>query len=641
MNPEHRPRSTRSNSAAKQPAPRAAEPTNGAQGGPLPACAVPDVRTPPQFILDFRRPLQLKVIRRWPDVDVGPVDLKIGCVTVTSGHIDMALDPLFQQTWELQRLSIGDLTSTMGLAPGEKLTLEFQTTKRKVLDQESIDSVETMTSTESTTSDNEAVDIARSSTKTQGWHVDTTGTLTCGYASLSVSAGFSQNVTESNSQAIHHMSSSTRKSANSQKALHKIEVKGVTESLISNRMTRVVSNPYHDRTMSVNVFQLIKHFNVTTTQTEPQRVVLVVAIDDVSFDSDFVISNADFLRQNLLDSALLDNLGSAIEGARPAIGKDVVKIAAGYARQAVHLLFDDINMFNVPPTTDNVGPFPPANLPSNSLTATLSIPLNSARQAFPGNGLGVTLNHDLDFVFCVLNYFYVLWQTKSGTPLASVFENDDDFAITFTTTLANDINGKLGILWPDPTKDPAKSDIKNILGIDSYTEVMRRVPGSLSMVSGMLQPLLDAVKMKEDQQQAYLEAQYILGQLLQHLECNRNFYMQQFLRYVATTTRSQAIIDLANAALAIVQAQLPVPLTVADFDVDRAFIDKQQIVVPIFTTLTDDQVTSILGKLDYTGPVSLPVPDTLTDLEVPADGIHLRWPRVHAGWRVSRHSRRQ
>ena len=116
----------------------------GGQGGattgvsPLPACATPDARTPPQFILEFRRPLQLKTLAPQP-IGAGPLALSIACVGL-SGRVDIALDPFFEQTWILQKQSIGDLASTMGLAPSEKLTLEFQFTQRKVLDQESIDS---------------------------------------------------------------------------------------------------------------------------------------------------------------------------------------------------------------------------------------------------------------------------------------------------------------------------------------------------------------------------------------------------------------------------------------------------------------------------------------------------------------------
>jgi len=83
------------------------------------------------------------------------------------------------------------------ITPFEQLTLEFQNTQRKVFDKSVIESTESIDSSESTTSDKEAVNITRASSKTENWHVDTTGMLTCGYASLSVTAGYSQSVTNS------------------------------------------------------------------------------------------------------------------------------------------------------------------------------------------------------------------------------------------------------------------------------------------------------------------------------------------------------------------------------------------------------------------------------------------------------------
>ena len=95
-----------------------------------------------------------------------------------------------------------------------------------MLDQSTLDSVESVNSTESTAADTESVNVSRASSKTQAWHVDTTGTLTCGYASLSTTVGVSQSLTESNQQAINHVTNTTRKSAQSLKSMHKIEVRG-------------------------------------------------------------------------------------------------------------------------------------------------------------------------------------------------------------------------------------------------------------------------------------------------------------------------------------------------------------------------------------------------------------------------------
>jgi hypothetical protein len=322
------------------------QPPASAQGDAVsfPACSSPDVRTPPQFVITFRRAL---ILTPSPIYTLSP-PLSLACVQVTAGSVVLGLDPRFAQTWNLTSVAIGDLASTMSLAPLEQLTLEFQSTQRKVLDRTSIDSTESMDSSESTTSDKEAINVTRASTKTQNWHVDTSGTLTCGAASLKASAGYSKSVTDSNQQTVNHITETTKKSAHSLKTLHKIEVHGVTESVVTNRMTRVLKNPYYDRTMTVNVFQLLKHFSVHTA-IEEVRSALVLRVDSFAFDSHFVVSNGDFLRTTLLDSALADDLSTATQGALPplVLMNDARNVAAAIARRALHLLFDDVNIFTL------------------------------------------------------------------------------------------------------------------------------------------------------------------------------------------------------------------------------------------------------------------------------------------------------
>ncbi|MEK7248683.1 MAG: hypothetical protein AAB092_09460 [Chloroflexota bacterium] len=64
-----------------------------------------------------------------------------------------------------------------------------------------------------------------------------------------------------------------------------------------------------------------------------------------------------------------------------------------------------------------------------------------------------------------------------------------------------------------------------------------------------------------------------------------------------------------------------------EFDIERAFLDRQQIVVPArFAAESIDlaRLDEALGAAKTT-PANLPIGPTLrvTDIEVPADGIHL------------------
>src|SRR6266568_165859 len=80
----------------------------------FPACSPPDIRIPPQFVIPLRRPMLLCSF----DVPIGDgVDtpfLQLACVKLASLEVSLGIDLRFEQIWNLQRLGLGDLASTMG-----------------------------------------------------------------------------------------------------------------------------------------------------------------------------------------------------------------------------------------------------------------------------------------------------------------------------------------------------------------------------------------------------------------------------------------------------------------------------------------------------------------------------------------------
>jgi len=114
----------------------------------LPPCAAPDLRTNPQFVVPLRRPILLLslgdiVALANLGIDVTPLPVPtLSCVQPKRIIGSIALDERFEQKWELDHVSIGDLSSTIGLAPREQLTLEFQTSQRKLMDRSVVDSAD-------------------------------------------------------------------------------------------------------------------------------------------------------------------------------------------------------------------------------------------------------------------------------------------------------------------------------------------------------------------------------------------------------------------------------------------------------------------------------------------------------------------
>jgi hypothetical protein len=623
-----------SRKAGENASPAVPAAVNAAPVTQLGACASPDARANPQFVIYFRRPLALTQVAEYPVVAAAiaaaggkskgaalggtvqsSVDTPVlACVAVLDMVVELGLDARYLQTWNLTGLSIGDLASTMGLAPLEQLTLEFQSTQRKVMDRSVVDSAESMDSSESTTSDKEAVNVTRSTVKTEGWHIDATGSVSYKAASLQVQGGYSKSVTQTNQQSIDRVTEATKKSAHNLKTLHKIEVHGVSESVVSNRMTRVLRNPYYDRTLSVNVYQLLKHFNVVTALDE-LRTAILLTINEVQFDSDFVLANADFLRNSLLDSGLVDALDTAFKGAQPPVLTGDLATAGQYARRGLQLLFSDaINMFNMAPRF-GVDP----NKPSVSFDA------SAPGTAFTDTGLGDAHETNFGLIFTVLNFYYTLTHTDgSGKVVDEIPGLSDEAAIQIAISLAADMKDKMALLLTDPKDPTTSSDIKDIIDDQQLTEGIRRMFGFVAMVNGMLTPLLQPAAADQTALTSQYQARFTLNRLLGHLNCNSNYYIQEYLLYVANQTRNQAIVDLATQILGDPYFQIRLQgASASDFDPTTAFVSQRQIIIPGAVALTGANLSALGRELFKDGtPVADPQPG-IVDVDVPCDGIHL------------------
>jgi hypothetical protein len=229
----------------------------------FPACSAPETRTAPQFILPYRRPWTFYPLYIKRLDDVRRPNLEFACVKTENPkefQVYLGYDLRFEQIWNLLGLKIGDLSSTISLAPSERLTIEILNSQRKVLEQTTIDSTEEIISTESSQLDKEVINVARSSSRNNNWRVDGNGSFSLGPVSLGTSGGISGTFTETSQNSIEQLSEATKKSARNLKTLQKIEVRGVTERFVQNRMTRIIKNPYHDRTLNSQRFPTRKTF---------------------------------------------------------------------------------------------------------------------------------------------------------------------------------------------------------------------------------------------------------------------------------------------------------------------------------------------------------------------------------------------
>ena len=633
----------------------------------------PPQRTGAVFELQYRRPILLveagdQIIPASLLYQSLPTLAELSGATYTLNGVYFAFDTRFSQGWNLVDVFIGDLATTIALAPLEQLTVEVVSSQRKVLDQSTMDSTESVTSSESTTADKEAVNVVRSASKTEGWHVDGTATVSVGYASGSISAGYAKSVTESNQQTINHVSEATRKSAKNLKALHSISVRGVTETFVQSRMTRVLKNPFFDRTMAVNVFQLVKRYSITTDLAD-QRGAFVVRIESMNFDPDFVQDHVQFLQQYLLEPTLVDSLPSAIQGAKPLVQSGAFDTAVSMSKLALDYLFNlsgggppppPSNILNllVDPNNPNVDQNDPIQSFANQtavqagneqsglsvgdivlgvFTGGLSLTAEAAVNAYDefkknelsmrwSSGFDTAVRTKASALFMTLAYFNAVVRsslpdtTQPNSPMTPILAIEKGKnAILLANALAADLSDQWDKLYPDPLKS---DELHAMMSSRNYTEVFRRVPGFLAMTRQIVRPLVEPAGEDSAASAAHNQDVFNLNRLIGHLESYAEYYTSRYLDYVSSVTNGESIAQFARGILDNVV--FPFKFRKEDFDPDRAFIVRRDVVIPGFGVLSQQDTLAIGRTLGVTAStlVASPVP-TVDNLDVPCEGVHL------------------
>lgn len=587
-------------------------------------CAPVNARVSPQFKVTHERAVygEELPISIGDDIEPGFPQMRVGCIKVTIPNgisVFLGLLLLMEQIWDLQDVAVGDLSYATSLVPGEQLTIQMQNTQRRVMEKTTLDQSEEMTSEESTTVDKEALNVTRSSTKTEKWHVNGSGRISIGNplslgGQLGIDAGFNSAVQQTAQVTMDQIHESTKKSAHSLKTLHKVEVRGFTEDLFDKRMTRVIRNPYPDRTLSLNVFQLVKHYQVTT-QLGDKILALIISVNSLEFDDQFIGSYVDFLRNHLLDPNLGDELSLAFQGSQLTIAgfhglQLSVERAREVAKMSLHYLYDEPNVFNLPHilTSDVISrdlgdPNPPGTSYDASRVGSGFIDSLGPEDRKRG---------DIARLFTILNMYYKIY--KDMVTLGNI----DEYAVDLALSLAQGA----GPLWKVTEHEDRK--ITDILDNGEFTECFRRLSGFLALVEGMLKPVMSIGEEKEELQKraAALNA---LKRIKNHLRCNRDYYIQKFLIHLERSTESNTIIEFVD----LVIERLNVPVTLKQqlrqlLDIRRAYIDRQQIIVPAYRPLSLGQVIEFTNSLSGRA-----VPDPIANLsrtdqvEVPCDGMHL------------------
>lgn len=268
-------------------------------------------------------------------------------------------------------------------------------------------------------------------------------------------------------------------------------------------MTRLISNPYRDRALSLNVFQILKHFSLKTELSEI-RPILIVRIEGLEWDDNFITSHVEFLQYYLLDSTLVEELPRALNGAKPIPNPDKYSELIDLSKKALYYLFENPNIFNVyhiqgedPQGVDFLNiPSTNPNLVSTSFDPQLSFipPGSTIRSASsmlgddtPATRQGrsafwLARRKGLARFYTVLQFIYTLYlEHKNSNTLTDIFLLD----------LVRTLRDEIDTSWENITGDLGELVIREVKGTDdnadAYIEIFRRLSGFRSIVRGFIQ----------------------------------------------------------------------------------------------------------------------------------------------------------
>ena len=280
-------------------------------------------------------------------------------------------------------------------------------------------------------------------------------------------------------------------------------------------------------------------------------------------------------------------------------------------------MFEEKNIFDLP--LKGLG-LPDFNDPSSSFMPNQTI-IKVGMTVSDMSGFSDALSLQAGSIFTTLNVYYKLYldRIKNPDPLKP-FEYHSQFEETMAIDLAMSLANYLGSIWAKYRE----KDIRTIFDHNNATEVFRRLDGFLSMVSGILKPLIQPFKEEQKAAEAAKKAEFVIHRVVEHLNCHTDYYTEKYLDYNARLTSFISIqefiknlfennLDEGNEFLQV-------------FDIERAFLSRNDIIVPLRLDKTHEDIKPFAKEIDWTkedlDQIKLGIRSQIS-IEVPFDGIHL------------------
>jgi hypothetical protein len=503
---------------------------------PILACQSPSNRAWPIQYLEFQREITSDndPAGSIPNPN-SPKPLSLLCEPITVRARGSVLAK-FVQEWSLEDVQIGDFVTLLSLAPSEVLTIEMRRTEHTLLEQSQETASTVEVGTENLDSDKESINVANTSARTANWSVSGTGSFSLYGLGASASVTDSNTVSNSTTSTVNNIHETTVKSTKKVTTQTKLQIRGVTETTVEARQTRVLKNPFPDRVLALNLYEIAKKFTVKTYQPDLSylRLMITATVQAIDFTQAFVSSNQAFLQDALLDTQLqsvLPTIVSALQQAQILAGpQDINNKLDALERY----LFE--NRLGAQPFYNPSGP--PTGPDEPSVNLTVAGDFEAANAAFEQGTLAFEL------YLTLFSYWMIMYGAKYGP--------DAEIAPKFTgpwpgiypadrLQLMQGLAKRVRELWDGIG---ALDDSKRLQLLDQrhISEIFRRVTGFLELYDNLLG---DVVRIPQPDAATVA----LINSLLNHLNCSADYYTEQYIRFAWNRLGSTFVICLTNDIL--------------------------------------------------------------------------------------------
>jgi hypothetical protein len=586
---------------------------------PLKPCVAPANRAWPDQFVTFQRE-----ITSTDDAELGKIDIALDCWE-SIADIKASILADFLQRWTLREVLVGDHVATLALAPGEIQTIELRRTSRTLLEESRETASTVEAASEQTETDKEAIHVASTSARSSNWSISGTGGFSISGIGASGSATQAGTISNSLAATVDEVHDSTLRSSSKVTTQSKIQVRGVTEAAVETRQTRILRNPFLDRVLLLNLYEINKRFEVRTMPDGARPMLTAhfhpLDFSDPIFNQEFIASNAPFLDDALLDDELRTALPTIVGSIRQLRSQRELRAKA---EQHLNQALDDVEAY-LYDNRPGFQPFHHANYQEDiifdesvqpgigAFADARDLP-NERTASIDAEAVGA----DAMQLYFVLHASHTLRYNQQ-----SVFRQERQ-------RILSALAATVETLWTTGLDDGAR---KNLMDRESKTELFRRIPGFLFLWKSLIDKA--TVPPADDSNTASLA-----DALVQHLRCHDHYYTEQYLRFLWNKLGRTFVVRLINSLLYFVYHGVKAPVDIDScrpfrnlYRVEEVQRDGLCVLIPLQSAAAQSLgagpgpgaatlSSALIGLATELAKAAPPAP-RVDNVVVPADGLHM------------------